>query len=327
MDVRMQTLLMAVALGPLAAYAQPVKDAAYPGKPIRLVVPFPPGGTPDVQGRLLADKLAPRLGQQIVIDNRAGANGHVGMELVARAPADGYTLIIATLGTWVINPHMYKLSYDVVTDFAPVISVAATNGVLIVHPSMPVTSVADLLALARKRPGQLLYGSAGIGGYGHMSAELFCAMSKVRMTHVPYKGAAPATIDLIGGHIQLLFNSAVPSMPHIKSGRVKALATTGLTRMEIFPDLPTISEAGVPGYANPTWSAVAAPAHTPRAVIDRLNREINTALRLPEIIDALRADGSTPMGGTPEQFHEHLKAELVKFGALVKQAGVKADGS
>jgi tripartite-type tricarboxylate transporter receptor subunit TctC len=325
--MKARMLALAAVCMPIGATAQPVKDIAYPVKPIRLVVPFPPGGTPDVQGRLLAEKLAPRFGQQLVIDNRAGVNGSLGMELVARAPADGYTLIIATLGTWVINPHIYKLSYDVVNDFAPVIDVASTSGVLIVHPSMPVKSVKELLTLARARPGQLLYGSAGIGGYGHMSAELFCLMSNVKMTHVPYKGAVPSMIDLLGGHIQLLFNSAVPSMPHIKTGRLRALATTGATRMEILPNLPTIAEAGVPGYANPTWSGIAAPVQTPRPIIDRLNREFNAALRLPEIKDALRGDGSMATGGTPEQFHEHLKAELAKYGTLVKQAGVNAEGS
>jgi tripartite-type tricarboxylate transporter receptor subunit TctC len=325
--MKARLLVVAVACAPVLTSAQPAKEPGYPVKPVRVVVPFPPGGTPDVQGRLLAEKLAPRLGQQIVIDNRAGVNGSLGMELVARAPADGYTLIIATLGTWVINPHIYKLSYDVVNDFAPVIGVASTSGVLIVHPSMPVKSVKELLALARARPGQLLYGSAGIGGYGHMSAELFCLMTNVKMTHVPYKGAVPSMIDLLGGHIQVLFNSAVPSMPHIKTGRLRALATTGGARMEILPDLPTIAEAGVPGYANPTWSGIAAPAQTPRSIVDRLNREFNAALRLPEVKDALRGDGSTATGGTPEQFHEHLKTELAKYGTLVKQAGVKAEGS
>src|SRR5688572_15551536 len=213
--------------------AAQTKDTPYPSKPIRCIVPFPPGGTADIQARMLFEKLAPRLGQQIIIDNRGGANGSIGMELTARAPADGYTIVLATVGTWVINPYLYKLSYDVL-DFAPIIHVATTPGVLIVHPSLPVKSVKELIALAKRRPGELTYGSAGIGGFGHMSAELFSMMAQVKMSHVPYKGTGPSTVDLLGGHIQMLFNSAVPSVPHVKSGKVRALATTGATRMTIF---------------------------------------------------------------------------------------------
>lgn len=312
---------------PAAASAQSVsKEPAYPAKPIRLVVPFPPGGTADIQGRMLADRLAPRLGQQVVIDNRGGANGSIGMELVARAPADGYTIIIATVGTWAVNSHLYKLSYDVASDFAPLIHVATTPGVLIVHPSVPVKSVKELLAFARQKPLELNYGSAGVGGFGHMCGELFSMMTRIRMTHVPYKGSAPALTDLIGGHIHVLFNSALPTLPHVRSGRVRALATTGATRMAILSDLPTIAEAGVPGYENSTWSGIAAPARTPRSITERLNKELMAVLQLPEVIEAARADGSTITGGTPEQFHEYLKSELAKFGKLVKAAGIKIDG-
>jgi tripartite-type tricarboxylate transporter receptor subunit TctC len=300
------------------------KDAAYPSKPIRCIVPFPPGGTADIQARLLFDKLGSRLGQQIVIDNRGGANGSIGMEATSRAPADGYTIVLATVGTWVINPYLYKLSYEVL-DFTPIVHYATTPGVLIVHPSLPVKSVKDLIALARQRPGELTYGSAGIGGFGHMSAELFSVMTKVKMSHVPYKGTGPSTTDLLGGHIQMLFNSAVPSVPHIRSGKVRALATTGAKRMSILPELPTVAEAGVPGYENSTWTGIGAPPRTPRAIAERLNKELNAVFQLPDVQQTARNDGSVITGGTPEDFHAILKSELAKFGKLVKAAGIKPD--
>jgi tripartite-type tricarboxylate transporter receptor subunit TctC len=300
---------------------------AYPAKPIRLIVPFPPGGTSDIQARMLADRLLPRLGQQIVIENRGGANGSIGMEATVRAPADGYTIVIATVGTWAVNPFLYKLPYDVVTDLAPLVHIATTPGVLAVHPSVPATSVKELLALARQRPGDLNYGSAGIGGFGHMSAELFSLTARVKLTHVPYKGSAPALVDLLGGHIQVLFNSALPTMPHVRTGRVRALATTGTKRLEILAELPTIAEAGVAGFENSTWSALGAPARTPRAVIERLNKEINAVLQLAEVREAARVEGSTVTGGSPEQFQYYLKTELAKFGKLVKAAGIKPDAA
>jgi len=313
-------LLAAASLFAPAAVAQ-----QYPSKAIRFIVPFPPGGTTDIQGRMIADKLGPRLGQQVVIDNRGGANGAIGMEIVARAPADGYTMIISTVGTWTVSPHLSKLPYDVLTDFAPLIHIATTPGVMIVHPSVPVKSVKELVALARQRPAELTFGSAGIGGFGHMCGELFSVLAKVRMTHVPYKGSAPSLIDLIGGHIQVLFNSALPTMPHIRSGKARALATTGAKRMSILPDLPTVAEAGVPGYENSTWSALGVAARTPPSIVDRLNREINTVLQLPDVQEAARAEGSMITGGTPAQFHEILKSELAKFGKLIKAAGIKGD--
>jgi len=313
-------LVLAVAAIPAAAGAQ-----NYPLKPIRLVVTFAPGGTTDIQARMLIEKLAPRLGQQILIDNRGGAGGNIGMEIVARAPADGYTLVITVVGTWAVNPYLYKLPYDVVRDFAPIIHVATTPGVLVIHPSVPAKTVKELIALARKRPGELAYGTAGLGSFTHISAELFAVMTGIRMTHVPYKGSGPVTADLVGGHIQLSFSSAVPAMPQIQSGRLRALATTGEKRLAVLPDLPTIAEAGVAGYESSTWTAMAAPVRTPQAVIERLNREVNAILQLPDIQERNAAMGSVITGGTPEWFHEYLKSELVKYGKLVKQAGIKSE--
>lgn len=321
----LQMLLVLAAAGvPTGASAQATsKEPAYPAKPIRFVVPFAPGGTADIQGRMLAEKLAQRLGQQVVIDNRGGASSNIGMEIVARAPADGYTVIIATVGSWAVNPHLYKLPYDVLKDFAPIIHVATTPGVVVVHPSVPVKTVKGLIALARQKPGDLNYGSSGMGGFGHISAELFALMTKIKMTQVSYKGSGPALTDLLGGHVHLLFNSAIPTVPHIQSGRVRVLATTGAKRIAALPDLPTVAEAGVPGYENSTWSAIGAPARTPQAIIERLNKELTAILQMSDIQERHAAAGSTVTGGTPEQFRDFLKLELAKFGKLMKEAGIK----
>ena len=321
----LQGVFMLLAMGvSIQVEAQTIaREAAYPVKPIRLVVPFPPGGTADIHGRMLGEKLAQRLHQQIVVDNRSGASGNVGLEIVARSPADGYTLVISTVGSWAVNPHLYKLPYDVLNDFAPIIHVANTPGVLAVHPSLPVKTVKELIALARQRPGELTYGSSGVGGFEHMSAELFDSMAKTKMVHVPYKGSAPAILDLIGGHIHLVFGPATPTLPHIQSGRLRAIATTGATRVDALADIPTIAEAGIAGYENLTWSAVGAPARTPRSIIDLLNKELNAVLQMPDIRDALRMSGSTVTGGTPEQFQDYLRSELAKYGKLIKAAGIK----
>ena len=319
-------LLVAIVGFPFDALAQaPSGKPAYPVKPIRLVVPFASGGSPDIQGRMLATKLAQQLGQQVVIDNRAGANGVIAMEIVARAPADGYTIIIGSVGTWAVHPYLYKLPYDVLRDFAPIIHVATTPAVLVVHPSVPVRSVSELIALAQRKPGEITYASSGIGGFGHISAELFSAMTKIKMTHVPYKGSAPALIDVIGGHVNVFFISALPSAPHIKAGQVRALGTTGARRLAILPDLPTIAEAGVPGYENSTWAGIGAPARTPPAIIKNLNRELAAILRMPDIREPLAASGSIVTGGTPEEFSAYLKLELAKFGKLIKETGIKAE--
>ena len=320
-------LVLICACMPAVAGAQVLaKDPGYPGKPIRLVVTFAPGGTTDIQARMLVEKLSPRLGQQILIDNRGGAGGNIGMEIVARAPADGYTLVITVVGTWAVNPYLYKLPYDVQKDFAPIIHFATTPGVLVIHPALPAKTIKELIVLARKRPGELAYGTAGLGSFTHISAELFAVTTGVRMTHVPYKGSGPVMADLAGGHIQLSFASAVPAMPQIQAGRLRALATTGAKRLTVLPDLPTIAEAGVAGYESSTWTAIAAPARTPQPVIERLNREVNAVLQLPDIQERSAAMGSVITGGTPEWFQDYLKSELAKYGKLVKQAGIKPEG-
>ena len=298
----------------------------YPNKTIRIVMPFPLGGTTDIQGRILAEKLTPRLGQQVIIDSRPGANGVIGMEIVARAPADGHTLVIATSGNWAVHPHLYKLPYDTAKDFVPVILVGTTPGVLVVHPALPAKTVKEFIALARRNPGALTYGSSGVGGFAHISAELFASMTKIKMTHVPYKGSAQSLIDLVAGHIQLSFNITAPSIPHIQAGRVRALAVTSAKRVAALPDLPTIEEAGVPGYENSTWSGIGAPAGTPPPLIERLHREFMAALQMTDVQERFAAGGSIVLGGTTAQFRDYLRLELSKYGKLIKEAGIKGEG-
>jgi tripartite-type tricarboxylate transporter receptor subunit TctC len=314
----------AFAAGLAAAFAQGAVAQSYPAKPVRFVVPFVPGGPTDIQGRMLGEKLSQRLGQQVLVDNRGGAGGNIGMELTAKAPADGYTIVIATVGTWAVNPHLYKLPFDVVKDFAPIIQISTSPGVLVVHPSVPAKTVKDLVALAKARPGQLNYGSSGVGGFGHISGELFTLMSGTKMTHIPYKSSAPSLTDLIAGQIEVLFNNAISTVPHVKANKVRALATTGAKRLAVLAELPTIDEAGIKGYENSSWSAVAAPAGTPPAIIGRLHKEFTGILADPDIQKRHADVGAQIIGGSPEQFHAYLKAEVEKFGKLVKAAGIKA---
>jgi tripartite-type tricarboxylate transporter receptor subunit TctC len=304
--------------------AQAPRDSTFPSKAIRIVNPFPPGGATDIQARILVEKLTPRLGQQVVVDNRAGANGVIGMEIVARAPADGYTLVLTTSGNWAVHPHLYKLPYDTAKDFAPVILVGTTPGVLVVHPSLPAKTVKEFIALAQRNPGEISYGSSGLGGFAHISAELFASMTGTRMTHVPYKGSVQSLIDLVAGHIQVSFNIMAPSLPFIKDGRVRALAVTSAKRVPQLPGVPTISESGVPGYENSTWSGIGAPAGTPMPVIERLNRELAAALQMPDVQQRFSAGGSIVMGGTSGEFRDYLNSELSKYGKLVREAGIKA---
>ncbi len=301
-----------------------VHGQTYPAKPVRLVVPFVPGGPTDIQGRMLGEKLGQRLGQQVIIDNRGGAGGNIGMELTAKSPPDGYTIVIATVGTWAVNPYLYQLPFDVIKDFAPVTQVSTSPGALIVHPSVPVKNVKELIALAKKRPGELNYGSSGVGGFGHICGELFNLMTGTKMTHIPYKSSAPSLTDLIAGNIQVLFNNLISTTPFVKTGRVRALATTGAKRSPALPDLPTLDEAGLKGYENSSWSAVAAPAGTPPAIISRLNKEFVEILKMPDIQKRHAEVGAEIIASTPEQFHAYLKSELAKFSKLVKAAGIKA---
>jgi tripartite-type tricarboxylate transporter receptor subunit TctC len=325
-QLRDLTVACAVAFAFTAgAHAQGVKGPGdYPSKPVRLVVPFVPGGPTDIQGRMLAEKLGQRFGQQVIVDNRGGANGNIGMEIVARAPADGYTLVIATVGTWAVNPHLYDLPFDVLKDFSPITQVSTSPGVLVVHPTVNAKSVKDLIALAREKPGALNYGSSGIGGFGHISGELFCLMTKTKMTHIPYKSSAPSLTDLISGQIQVLFNNMISTVPHVKANRLRAIATTGAKRSPALADLPTVAESGVPGYENSSWSAVAGGPGMPRPLVARLHKDLVEILRMPDIQQKHSEVGAEIVASTPEQFHAYLRSEVNKFGKLVKATGIKA---
>ena len=309
----------------LAAFAAGAAAQQYPSKPVRFVVPFVAGGPNDIQGRLLGEKLAQRLGQQFIIDNRGGAGGNIGMEIVAKAPPDGYTLVIATVGTWAVNPHLYKLPYDVLRDFSPIMQVSTSPAVLVVHPSVPAKNVKELVALAKSKPGRLNYGSSGVGGTGHLAGELFNTMAGVKMTHIPYKGGGPAMIDLVGGQVQLVFATAASAVPQIKGGKIRGIAVTTVKRSALMPNLPTISEAGLPGFDANNWYGLLAPAKTPRPIIDRLNAEVTKVLAMPDVKEFLFNQGLDPAPGTPEKFGAYIKSEMTKWAKVVKDSGAKAN--
>jgi tripartite-type tricarboxylate transporter receptor subunit TctC len=287
------------------------------------VVGLAPGGATDIQTRLFAQKLSETLGRSFVVENRSGAGGTVAYTQVAKSPADGYTLL-GVAGGYTITPFVYsKLSYDPVRDFAPISLVVQAPFVLLTHPSLPVKSVKDLLALARAKPGALDCASAGYGTSTHMAFELFKALAVVRITHVPYKGTGQALVDAMSGQVHMLFGNVLSSLPHARAGRLRALAVTTSKRSTVRPDLPTIAEAGVPGYENSTWHGWLAPAGTPAAVIGRLNAELVKASRSPDVVDRLAPDGGEPVGSTAEQFARFIDADLARWSKLVKEAGIR----
>ena len=297
----------------------------FPSKAIRVVVPFPPGGGTDFMGRVVMQKVGESLGTTVVIDNRGGAGSSIGTEIVARSPADGYTVLIIS-GAHAINPSIYaKLPYDSVRDFAPVTMFASGPALLVVHPSVPAKSVKELIALAKARPGQLNYASAGIGTPPHLSGELFKTMAGVDMVHVPYKGNGPAYTDLIGGQVTVMFPNVSTAMAHVRAGKLRALAVTTKNRTPSAPELPTISEAGVPGYDVSSWYGLLAPAGTPPAVVSKLQTEIAKVLRSPDVSKNLTSQGLDLVGNTPEEFSAILRAEIVKWAKVAKASGARAE--
>jgi tripartite-type tricarboxylate transporter receptor subunit TctC len=299
---------------------------AYPNHAIRLVVPFPAGGTTDILARDVAKKLTDALGQSVVVDNRPGAGGNIGADLVAKAPPDGYTLLMGTVGTHAINPSLYaKMPYDHVKDFVPVVLVAGVPNVLVVNPSVPVNTVADLIKLAKSKPGAINFASSGSGTSIHLSGELFKTMTGVDMTHVPYKGSSPALTDLMGGQVQIMFDNLPSSLALIKSGKLRAVAVTSLKRAPALPDVPTVSESGVPGFEASSWFGILAPAGTPAPIVAKLNAEVNKWLQSPEGKEQLLAQGAEVAGGPPEQFVAHIRAETDKWAKVVKASGAKVD--
>ena len=305
------------------AYSQ--KDANYPNKPIRFLVGFAPGGFTDVMARAIAGKLTENWGQQVVVDNRPGASTTIATDLAAKAPPDGYTLLMMT-DNHVTNPSLFrKLPYDTEKDFEPITLAALAPFLLVVHPSLPANSVKDLIAVAKSRPGKLNYGSGGIGAPGHLSGELFKRLTGVRMTHVPYKGAAPAIADLLGGQIQVYFGNLPVTIPHAKAGRVRSLAVTSSKRAAIAPELPTVAEAGVPGFELTPWYGVVTRAGTPKPVVAKMNRDIVAILQSAEMRERITKAGAEPSGISTAEFAKFLKSESAKWGKLVRDSGAKAE--
>lgn len=315
-SVAAAAVLLAAAGG--VAHAQ---SASYPSKSIRIVVPFAPQGPNDILARLIGQKLSELWKQQIIVDNRPGGGTVIGTELVARAPADGYTLLMVSTSTAVNATLKKSLPYDTLKDFSPVVRLAASPNVLVSHPALPVPTVGELLKLARAKPGEIAFASGGVGTATHLAGELLCVMGKVKMTHVPYKGAGPATIDLLSGQVQWMFGTILPTLPQIQSGRLRALAVSDTRRVAPLPNVPTVAET-LPGFEATSWYGLFAPAGTPLDVIAKLNAQIAKLLSSPEISDQLQRQGAQPVGDSPEAFAAQFKAEVTKWGRVVKTARV-----
>ncbi|HTN26171.1 MAG TPA: tripartite tricarboxylate transporter substrate binding protein [Burkholderiales bacterium] len=300
------------------SYAQ-----GFPSKPLRVVVPFAPGGSTDIFARLVAERLAAPLGQSVVVENRAGASGNIGAEAVAKAPADGYTILMATTGVMAINNALFKsMAYDAAKDFEPVIFIASITNVLAVPVDLPAKSVPELIALAKQEEGKLTFASSGAGSSTHLSAELFKSMAGIDVVHVPFKGSGQALIDVVAGRVSMIFDNMPSALPHIKGNKLRALGVTGSKRSGALPDVPTIAEAGLPGYESLSWSGFAVPAGTPKGVVQRLNRETAAILASPDMRQKLAEQGAEAVGGPPEAFAEHVRKEREKWGRLVRERNI-----
>ncbi len=299
---------------------------AYPNKPLRLIVPFPPGGGNDILARSVGQRLSETIGQQIIVDNRGGAGGMIGAELAARAAPDGYTLFLASIGNLAFTPALHaRLPYDPIKDFAPVTLLATSAFIMVVNPSVPAKSVKDLIALAKAKPGQLNYASAGQGSSLHMTGEIFKLFTGTDLVHIAYKGSAPALTDLISGQVQIMFGTMPATLPQVKTGKLRALGVSGAKRSAAVPDVPTIAEAGVPGFEVLNWYGIVAPSKTPGAIVQKLNRDLLATLKSPAMIDSLNTQGLEAAGGTPEEFGAFIKSEIARYGAVVRKAGIKAE--
>jgi tripartite-type tricarboxylate transporter receptor subunit TctC len=313
---------MSVVFHACSAIAQP----AYPSKPIRIVIPYSAGGGTDIVARIIGQKLGDAWGQQVIADNRPGASGMIAGELVSKAPADGYTLIMGYTGDVAINQSLFKkMTFDPVKNFSPVALAASAPMLFVIHPSLPSTNVKQLVALARSQPGHLVYASAGVGQPGHLAFELLQHNAKVQLTHVPYKGGAPAVIDLVGGHVMMFCSGIMPAIPHVRSGKLRAIAVSTSDRSPVAPEVPTMIEAGIPGFDLPTWYGVLAPAGTPSDIVTKLSREITRIIMLPDVKERLLREGAAPAPQSPEQFAQFIQSEVAKYAAIIKEAGVKAE--
>ena len=329
MKYTLRAFTLALFAAAITAQAQPTSISpgqAYPTRPIRCVVPYPPGGPTDIIGRAIAQKLTESLGQPVIIDNRGGAAGTIGSEQVARSPADGYTLLWGTPGTHGIAPSIYpKLGYDPVKDFAPVTLIALGTNLMAIHPSVPARSVQEFLALAKSRPGKLNFGSAGNGATSHMAGEMLKVMAGIDMLHVPFKGAAPAIVALMGGEVDMAILDAPALLPQIRAGKLRVLAVASERRSRVLPQVPTLAESGLPGYHASSWHALFAPAGTSRDIVTRLHSEITRIVKLPEITERLSAQGVEPVANTPEQLADFIKAEITRWARVVKASRAKID--
>lgn len=318
-DMAIGAALLAAAL----ATGNALAADKYPTKPVRFVVPFPPGGGTDIVARVIAQRMTETLGEQVVVDNRGGAGGTIGAEIAARAAPDGYTLIMVS-GSYAVNPTMYKLSYDPIDGVTPIAQIATGPFVVVVHPSVPAKNIKELIALAKAKPGGLNFASTGTGGITHLTTELFKLMARVNLTHIPYRGTGPAITDLLGGQVQVLFGSSAATVPHVRTGKLRALAVTGPERMGALPDLPTVNESGVPGYEVSLWYGVLGPKGLPKDIAVRWNNEIKRIIQTQEMKDRFASEGLTPAPGTPEDFQAVVKRDVVKWTKVVKAANVKA---
>ncbi|MCW5604184.1 MAG: tripartite tricarboxylate transporter substrate binding protein [Burkholderiales bacterium] len=323
----MQHLLRSVAVAAAFFTLAPLAAAqTYPTKPIRLVVPFTPGGSTDILARVVGQKLTEAFGTQVIIDNRPGAGGTIGVEIVARAAPDGYTLVMGHIGTFGVNPSLYpKLPYDAVKNFQPITLVALVPNLMSVSQKLPVKSIKEFVALAQSKPGALNYGSGGNGSAAHLASEYLKLLTKTDIVHIPYKGTAPAITDLIAGNISMMITGVPPQMPHIKAGRLRPLGVATAKRLSLFPDLPTIAEGGVPDYEATQWYGVLAPAGTPRAVVARLHSEIVKSLSGADVKQRLAGDAAEPVGNTPEEFGAFIRKEIARWAPVIKASGAKPD--
>jgi tripartite-type tricarboxylate transporter receptor subunit TctC len=313
------------ALVSAALFAFPALAQDYPSRPVRLVVPFAAGGPNDIIARLVGGRLSEALGQPIVVENRPGAGGNIGTDFVAKAPPDGYTLLSAGPGSLIINPLLGSVPYDTARDFAPVSLMASAPNVLVVHPSVPAKSVKELIELARARPRQLNYASGGPGSTPHLSGALFAVMAGIDIVHVPYKGTGPASADLLGGQVQMAFFGIPPLLPHIKSGKLRALAVTGMRRSPELPEVPTMHEAALPGYEVSPWYGLLAPAGTSRAIITRLNAEVSRVVRSADMKEKLAVQGAEAAGGTPEEYAAVIRADTATWARVIRDAGIRGE--
>jgi len=322
----MRTALPRIVCAMLLAASGLAVGQVYPAKPIHFIVPYPAGGPLDTVARLLGQKVAESVREPVIVENKPGAGGNIGADFVAKSAPDGYTILMGAVATHAINPTLYAhIPYDPVKDFAPVTQVASTPNVLVVNPSLPVSSVKEFIAYAKAHPGALNFGSGSTGSAGHLAGELFKAMSGVQMVHVPYKGAGPAMQDLIGGRIQLMFDNLASSLGQMRAGKVKALAVTTARRSALAPELPTIAESGLPGFDISTWFGVFAPGGTPRDLVQRLHDEFVKALADPAVREAMTKLGAEPVGSTPAQFAAYIRSEARKYAEVIKASGARVD--